>query len=133
MARAFNVLTAKTVEAAKTPGRLHDGGGLYLRIKPSGARSWSFRWKRNKQQHESAIGPYPAVSLAVARSKAASFRETLAMGGNPKAEKQVIDEHSFGECVEKFLEAKEGGWSNAKHRQQWLSVIRVFGSDCSLD
>ena len=118
MARAFNVLTAKTVEAAKTAGRLHDGGGLYLRVKPSGARSWSFRWKRNKQLHELAIGPYPAVSLAAARLKAAAYRETLALGGNPKAEREATDEPTFGECVGKFLEAKETGWSNAKHRQQ---------------
>lgn len=126
MARAFNVLTAKTVEAAKTAGRLHDGGGLYLRVKPSGARSWSFRWKRNGQLHELAIGPYPAVSLAVARSKAAGHRETLAMGGNPKTERETSSEPSFGECAEKFLEAKENGWSNAKHRQQWRNTLTTY-------
>lgn len=126
MARAFNVLTARTVEAATTAGRLHDGGGLYLRVKPSGARSWSFRWKRNGQLNELAIGPYPAVSLAAARSKAAGFRETLAMGGNPRAEREPSTEPTFGECADKFLEAKEGGWSNAKHRQQWRNTLATY-------
>ena len=126
MARAFNVLTARTVEAVKTVGRLHDGGGLYLRVKASGARSWSFRWKRDGQLNEMAIGPYPAVSLAAARSKAAGFREMLANGGNPRVERKPANEPSFRESVEKFLEAKEGGWSNPKHRQQWRNTLATY-------
>lgn len=35
-------LTDKFIKSAK-PGRHGDGGGLYLLVKPSGARSWVLR------------------------------------------------------------------------------------------
>ena len=40
MPRAIGRLTALKVEKAKKPGMYADGGGLYLRVTPEGARNW---------------------------------------------------------------------------------------------
>ena len=48
------------------------------------------------------------------------------MGKNPKAERGPTSEPSFGDCVGKFLEAKESGWSNLKHRQQWRNTLTTY-------
>lgn len=67
-----SALTIKDVEAAKprdTAYRLHDAKvpGLSLRVLPSGIKSWSVLWERNKER---AIGKYPAVTLEAARARA---------------------------------------------------------------
>jgi hypothetical protein len=55
---AENKLSAKKVAAIKTPGRVGDGGGLYLetRIGVDGTRhqSWLFRYKIGGRGREKA-------------------------------------------------------------------------------
>ena len=126
MARQIHKLTDKQIKAANSAGRLGDGGGLFLRVKGSGAKSWSFRWKVAGCLHELAIGPYPAISLANARKQAAAWRELVATGGNPKTEKAKSNEPTFAECVAFFLAAMENQWSNSKHRQQWRNTLNQY-------
>src|ERR1700692_3530558 len=47
MARAIGRLKAVTVARAKTPGMLADGGGLYLRIGPTGGQNRVFLYLRH--------------------------------------------------------------------------------------
>lgn len=126
MARQIHKLTDKQIKAANSAGRLGDGGGLFLRVKDSGAKSWSFRWKVAGCLHELAIGPYPAISLANARKQATSWRELVATGGNPKTEKAKSNEPTFAECVTMFLTVMENQWSNPKHRQQWRNTLDQY-------
>jgi hypothetical protein len=44
MPRTMGRLTALKVEKAKEPGMYADGGGLYLRVTPEGARNWVLRY-----------------------------------------------------------------------------------------
>jgi hypothetical protein len=52
MARPNNRLTALKCQTLTTPGRYTDGGGLYLHVKPSGARSWAFLYQNAGQRHK---------------------------------------------------------------------------------
>src|SRR5262245_14706084 len=56
MARTVNRLTDRTVRALKAPGFHHDGGGLYLQVSPSGAKSWVFRFKINGRRRDMGLG-----------------------------------------------------------------------------
>ena len=108
-----------------------DGGGLYLRVKASGSKSWSFVWKHGGKRTESGnivpneigLGPYPAITLADARKKAAKYRELVANGGNPKTAKAKTSEPTFEECVGLFLDSMESQWRNPKHRAQWRMTL----------
>ena len=65
----FNALTALTIKNAK-PGRIADGGGLYLLVKPSGARSWIFRATVAGKVRDVGLGSASgarAITLAEAR------------------------------------------------------------------
>ncbi len=64
-------LTVSAVKAATKPGRLADGATLFLNIKQSGAKSWVQRVVVDGRRHVLGLGPYPAVSLAKARRRAA--------------------------------------------------------------
>ncbi|MCK6897072.1 Arm DNA-binding domain-containing protein [Enterobacter bugandensis] len=63
---------------------LQDGQGLYLDIRPTGAKIWRYRfWLTPKKDGRYTIGEYPAVSLADARREREWAREQVKQGKNP--------------------------------------------------
>ena len=135
MSRALHQLTARAVEAAKKPGRLADGGGLYLRITAAGTRTWVFRAVTAGKQAEVALGLTSRLTLAAARQRAAAIRERLS-DGVPLREAASKDlpaaaEASestpiitFGAFAERYIAEVEAGWRNPVHRQQWRQTLR---------
>jgi integrase len=51
------------------PFKLADGGGLHLLVQPNGNKLWRFRYEFAGVEKMTALGSYPATSLAEARSK----------------------------------------------------------------
>lgn len=135
MVKKINRLSARAVATLTKPGRHADGGGLYLRIDPGGAKRWIFMWERTvagrRVQHEASLGSTLAVPLAMAREKAAECRALLANGIDPlearKAAKARRDgRRTFGQVASTFLAAKGCGWRNKKHRAQWKMTLEVY-------
>jgi integrase len=110
---------------------LGDGGGLYLGIRSSGSRSWSFIWKVAGKRHELGLGPYPAVSLAKARVLATEHREAIADGRNPIVERRIEAVPTFGDCAELFIKSMEPQWRNEKHRAQWRATLSTYAEPIS--
>lgn len=124
MARILQKLSDVLVKSTKLkPGRHSDGGGLYLNVTPFGSKSWLFMWTIAGKRREMGLGPYPAVTLASARTKAGEARQAIAEGRDPIAEKAKETEPTFAECVDKFLGSMEGQWRNDKHRAQWRMTL----------
>jgi integrase len=125
MAKSLHRLSVKTVAAAKTPGLLADGGGLYLQLTPSGAKSWVFIYRRKTKRTEIGLGSLRAVSLADARGKAAECRSLLAAGKNPKdARRGAKQVPTFGEMADRYVASMASGWKNEKHKWQWATTLR---------
>jgi hypothetical protein len=104
MARNLHKLKDVAARSDKLkPGRHSDGGGLYLNVSPSGAKSWLFMWGRDGKRREMGLGGYPAVTLVAARKKSEECRKLVADGGDPIAAKNREAEPSFGECADKLL------------------------------
>ncbi len=77
--RAIERLTAQRVEKLKQaedpkPGMYADGGGLYLRVTPEGARNWVLRYMLNRRPRWMGLGPLSLYSLAEARARALDAR-----------------------------------------------------------
>lgn len=128
MARAINKLTDLQCKTVDRTGRLSDGGGLYLNVKPSGAKSWAFIWKQDGKRNEAGLGSYPTVKLAKARALAAECRQMIADGRNPIAERKKEAEPTFGECSDLFLSAKLHEFRNDKHKAQWRSTLETYAA-----
>ncbi|MDX0513334.1 DUF4102 domain-containing protein [Sinorhizobium medicae] len=126
MARAINKLTDTECKAACKAGMLGDGGGLYLHVKPSGAKSWAFIWKQEGKRNEMGLGSYPTVKLAKARALATEHRQAVAEGRNPIIERRKEAVPTFGVCCDKFLASMEGQWRNEKHRAQWRMTLNEY-------
>jgi hypothetical protein len=67
-------LTALDVTNAK-PVRHGDGGGLYLLVGPTGARSWMIRIPRDGKRRDIGSSSIAALSLSEARQRAVDLRE----------------------------------------------------------
>lgn len=127
MARAIHKLTVTQVKALHKPGRHSDGGGLYVNVTKTGTKSWLFMWRNGQRRKEMGLGSFPAITVANARSKAAEYREAVANGKDPIYERKKLAEPHFLECFEEFITAKEDGWNNHKHRQQWHMTLTRYG------
>jgi NADP-dependent 3-hydroxy acid dehydrogenase YdfG len=68
------------------------GGNLYLAVASPKARSWLFRYMLNRVSREMGLGPYPDVSLARAREKAAEARRL-------KADVIVLPQGNYGSAI----------------------------------
>jgi hypothetical protein len=77
MKRQLLRLSAKAVDKMKEPGYYPDGGGLYLQVIESGAKSWLFRFALHGHERQMGLGPLHTVTLAEARDKARECRKLL--------------------------------------------------------
>lgn len=123
-------LTAVKVKSIKEPGRYGDGDGLMLVHKPSGAQSWIVRVQAAGRRRDVGLGPYPAISLAEAREKAAEARKQFRGGIDPVEAKRASRRiqaalPTFREEAATFHEERKGQWDNPKHRDQWLSSLKA--------
>ena len=78
------------------------------------------------------LGPYPAVSLARARSIAHDNRTAVAQGRGPVAEKREASRRrapsipTFAQAAARVIELRRPTWSNAKHAAQWESTLATY-------
>ena len=135
MARTHDRLTALSIARATKPGYHADGAGLYLQVSAAKSKSWIYRFAMAGRRREMGLGPFPAVSLAVARHEAGKARGLVKMGLDPiearkagQARQQLEAARSitFKEAAEQFILAHEETWKNATHRQQWRSTLSTY-------
>jgi integrase len=127
-------LTALEVRNAK-PGRHGDGKGLYLLVKPTGAKSWVLRVQVDKRVRDYGLGSLDLLGLSEARIKATEWRRIAKGGGNPslEAKRQAEVIPSFEAVAREYHETIKAGWKSGKHGAQWLSTLEahvfpLFGS-----
>ena len=133
------------------PGRHADGEGLHLLVKPSGARSWVYRFMLNGVARDVGLSRCPEaisllqktggddLTLAQARDVASLYRMKVKLGVDPLAERQEVVAAAnaekqaeraatvtFAAMADKCIVMKEGSWRNAKHRQQWGNTLGTY-------
>ena len=127
---ATRVATALAVSKMKTPGRHYAGETLYLMVWPSGKKSWVQRLTVKGKRADLGLGPYPAVSLAAARTRARENLSQAKTGGNPLAARQeeanVAAVPTFEALARQHIAENQHSWRNAKHRAQWLSTLEAY-------
>lgn len=90
-------LTDTAIRNAKPgdkPYKLADGGGLYLLVNPTGSRLWRLKYRIEGKEKLLAIGPYPEVSLAKARTRRDEAKTAIVEGSDPSALKKRAREEA---------------------------------------
>jgi integrase len=135
MARELNRLTAIQIKNAKKKGLYHDGGGLYLQVAASGAKSWLFCYRFNGRDREMGLGAESSVSLADARIKRQEAKKLLVLKIDPLEDKKqsqvqarldALKGITFKECAEEYIDAHKAKWRNEKNIKQWRSVFEKY-------
>ena len=138
--KLHNALTSLAVKNAK-PGRHADGGGLHLLVKPTGARSWVYRFMLNGKSRDVGLGGagQGGMSLADARDEAAALRLKVKSGIDPLEERDretarvlaaaqaaEVAKITFEQAASAYVAANEKSWRNPKHRQQWRNTLDAY-------
>lgn len=137
MPRKLNRLTALAVKTAKphpAGAKLYaDGGGLYLQVMPSTARSWIFRYTFAGVPKTMGLGPVHTINLSDAREEAAKMRKMVLLGTDPKIQRdttkhaQILSQQrTFRTCAEEFVKSIEAEHRNLKAHAQWLSSLERY-------
>jgi integrase len=137
MGRKAKELKALQVERLKTPGLHFVGGvsGLALQVTSHDVRSWILRVMVAGKRSDMGLGSYPTVTLAGAKEAARAARAKINAGVNPIEERRSMKSalaaarasaQTFQHCAEAYIAAKEPGWKNAKHGDQWRNTLAAY-------
>lgn len=123
-------LAIRAFKPAEKPYKKSDGGGLQLRIMPSGSKLWCMLYRNGDGiQRKLSFGAYPTVTLEKARGRREVAKALLADGIDPfdheqaaKAHKAEAEAHTFASVAAELLAKKkrEGKASNTIGKREWL-------------
>jgi integrase len=121
----------KVQKAVCPPGKkvawLNDGGGLMLRIAPTGGKSWIFRYQKNGRVHDVGLGSLNTVSLADARGAALDCRKLRHSGKDPLRVKRLAKARevpTFEEFAEDYVDKQAPRWTGQRTATEWRNTFR---------
>jgi integrase len=124
--KSFEIHNAKPREK---PYQLSDGLGLSLLVQPTGKRLWRFRYLFQGKANMLSLGPFPAVSLAMARERRDAARKLLAEGKDPSQQKKLdrlnaetAAKNTFAAVAEEYIATLEerGRADRTMDKARWL-------------
>lgn len=94
--------------------RIADANGLCIEVRPTGAKTWRYRYRHAGSASIITLGEYPIMSLAEARAGRDKARAVLRGGANPanvaRAQRALQAEHTantFAAIATEFLAKRE--------------------------
>ena len=118
-------LTARKVETLRKPGLHGDGDGLYLRVSPTGAKSWILRTVVHAKRRDIGLGAVTLISLAEARELARSLRKVARQGGDPLAARRR-EVPTFEKAAQTVHASLVPTWRNEKHAHNWMASLEAY-------
>ena len=126
---ALSDVAVRKAKADGKPMKLADAGGLYVLVQPSGSKLWRYDYRFAGKRKTLALGSYPDISLADARTRHADARKLVALGTDPgearKTEKRKVEAetvNTFGLIAEEWLARQEasGAALRTMEKNRWL-------------
>ena len=98
----FAIIDAKPAEKNY---KLSYGAGLQLLVQRNGSKLWRFRYQFCSRENMLTFGPFPATSLASARTKRDEARALLASGTDPSTKRKLDKIAAAGGFIPDVIEA----------------------------
>lgn len=128
----FAMLTEIAIKALKPKTKVYrvsDAAGLCLEVHPNGRRHWRLRYRYANKSQMMSLGPWPLISLALARRKRDDARRLLYDGIDPvrhkheQAEARLRERDGLFPVVAKaWLDTKEHSVGTETYRKMKLVV-----------
>jgi integrase len=123
------IKSARSVETAR-PGKHRADRKLYLLVSETGAKKWVLRYMLAGRSREMGLGSADDVSLAEARTAAATARLSLARGLDPIAERTKArganNVPTFDTFADDVRETLSAGFRSEKHKAQWRRTLQTY-------
>jgi integrase len=108
---ALTDLTVRKLPSKSERFEVLDGNGLYIRVMPTGKKSWVFRYNFEGSPRRMTIGSYPGYTLAEAREKHAKAVQDVQKGIDPglKAKQEKAKRKAaptFADLLDEFWEVE---------------------------
>ncbi len=120
----------RAARAAQRPYKVSDEKGLYLLVKPNGARLWRYKYRHAGIEKLLAIGRYPDVSLREARDRRDDARKLVANHVDPSLKKRIGREgraNTFAAVGEEWLETKRVSLSASTWQRDRDQLVKIVG------
>jgi hypothetical protein len=133
-------LTEFEIRAAKAKPKaykVYDEKGLFLLVRPNGARLWRFKYAYAGVEKLLSFGSYPEVPLKRARAKRDEARKLIADAVDPSAKRKSeksAQAETFVAVATEWLETKkkvltESTW--ARDRDQLMKMVGPYSGQPS--
>ncbi len=128
-------LTDKECKAAKPEDKtykLSDGQGMFLEVRPTGARYWRLKYRYVGKEKLLALGVYPEVSLKEAREKREQARKQLSQGIDPmmiRKERRITALVNVANTFEALARDWHANWSQGKTGKHVAAILSRFETD----
>lgn len=121
-------LNATIIGELTEPGRYADGEGLYLKISPSGGKSWVLRIQVNGTRRDIGLGDARYVPVRTARLEAGAAKKLAASGIDPLEERRKVQRvvPTFEQAAKKAHAEMVKSWKNGKHTKQWIKTLELY-------
>lgn len=110
-------LSVRNAKPQDKPYRLADSLGMYLEVMPNGSKYWRLKYRIAGKEKRLALGVYPSVGLAQARTARDDARRLIAAGTDPsQARKEAklatttARAHTFEVVAREWHEKQSGTW-----------------------
>jgi integrase len=130
MSRSLNKLSASAVKSA-LPGKISDGGGLWLHKRLDGGAQWFLRVHIHGRRREMGLGSYPAVSLKEAREQSDKFRAMVRQGLDPIKQREreqreaVRNLHILQDVALDAFESRKAELKGDGKAGRWFSPLEL--------
>jgi integrase len=127
--------TVRQARGRESPYKLGDGGGLYLLVRPDGARYWRMNYRYRGKQKTLALGTYPDIGLAEARKGREKAKALLRDGLDPSFQKKVDRITAAAGAANTFQavadelqakRAKEGKADATLTKDRWMLEVLTY-------
>jgi integrase len=117
-------IQVRNAKPSARPRKLFDTRGLYLHVMPSGGRYWRLNYRFRGREKTLALGVYPDVSLAKARTRHHEARQQLADGIDPSVVKRAA-----GRKFESVAREWYAHWKVGRNGRYAESVLERLEAD----
>jgi integrase len=97
----------RSAKPAEKAFKLFDGHGLYLLVRPTGAKLWQIAYRQEKKAQTKSLGAYPLISLADARAQREAFRLQLKSGPIVKEIAKTVKNETIKTACEAFWSGRQ--------------------------
>ncbi len=108
----------RTAKPTRKPYKLTDSAGLHVEVRPSGSKLWRYRYRIAGRENLFALGEYPDLSLADARTERDKARKLIKQGIHPahnrhalKASQITANANSFEAVALEWIEKNKTKWT----------------------